>query len=135
MGFERRVYKLVWPEGSFFAGLEVRMRPMPTETVGEIGLLHAKAEHGSDEDRIALLPAMAGIVQQSIVSWNLTDGGEPVPCTNVGAEGMEMVMAIIQAWQQAANEVSAPLLPGSRDGEPSPEDSMPMEIPSASHSS
>ncbi len=131
MGFERRIYKLTWPEGSHWAGLEVRMRPMPIGTLEEIGRLYAKA--AEDDDKFALLPALAGIVQESIVSWNLEDDGVPVPCTDVGAEGVELVTAIIQAWQEVVNQVNAPLPQGSPDGEPSQEVLMPMEIPSVSH--
>lgn len=132
MGFERRVYKLVWPDESHWAGLEVRMRPMPIATLEEIGRLHAKTGN-SPEENLAMLPAMAAIVQEGIVSWNLTDNGVPVPCTDVGAEGVELVTAILTAWQQVANEVNAPLPQGSPDGEPSREALIPMEIPSASH--
>lgn len=134
MGFERKVYKLVWPQGSAWEGLEVRMRPMPIETVGEIGRMYAESEQ-SESKKLALLPAMAAVVQESIVSWNLTDNGEPVPCTNVGAEGLELVMAIINAWQDVVNQVNPPLRQGSPSGEPSPEVLIPMEIPAASHSS
>ena len=50
-------------------------------------------------------------------------------------QGIELVTAILNAWQQAANEVDAPLPQGSPGGEPSPEALIPMEIPSASHMS
>jgi|SRR6185503_8130725 len=129
MGFERRIYRLTWPEGSFWAGLEVRMRPMSIGTLEEIGRLYAKEE----QDNLTMLPSLAGIVQEGIVSWNLTDDGVPVPCADVAAEGVELVTAILQAWQEAVNQVNAPLPQGSPDGEPSPEGLMPMEIPSASH--
>lgn len=132
MGFERRIYKLVWPEASAWHGLEVRMRPMPISTLEEIGRLYAKADE-SDEGKFAMIPAMASIVQEGIVSWNLTDEGEPVPTSDIGQEGAELVLAIIEAWQEVVNQVSAPLPQGSPDGGPSPEASIPMEIPSASH--
>lgn len=132
VGFERRIYKLVWPEGSAWHGLEVRMRPMSVGTLEEVGRLYAKSGE-SEEDKFALLPALAGIVQQGIVSWNLTDDGIPVPCTDVAGEGVELVTAILQAWQEVVNQVNAPLPQGSPSGEPSPEALIPMEIPSASH--
>lgn len=134
VGFERRIYKLVWPEGSAWHGLEVRMRPMSIGTLEEIGKLYAKAGE-SDEGKLAMLPAMVNVVQEGIVSWNLTDDGVPVPCTDVGAEGVELVTAIIEAWQEVVNQVNAPLPQGSSDGEPSQEALIPMEIPSASHPS
>lgn len=108
------------------------MRPMPIETLEKVSALYA-SDDDSTEAKLALLPAMAGIVQEGIVGWNLKAGGEPVSCANVGIGGVELVSAIIQAWQQAANEVSAPLPQGSPDGGPSPEVLIPMEIPSASH--
>lgn len=132
MGFERRTYRLVWPDDSPWAGFEVSMRPMPIGTLERIGGLYGQAGD-DDASKFALLPALAEIVQKGIISWNLTDNGVPVPCDDVAAEGVEIVTAIINAWTEAANQVSTPLPRDSSDGETSPEESMPMVIPSASH--
>jgi hypothetical protein len=129
MGFELPTYRLKWPEGSIWHGLEVRMSPMPIATLEKVGEAYEIAK----DDQYKLLPLLAAIVQEGIVDWNVTKDGEPVPCTDMRSQGVELVTAILNAWQQVANEVNPPLPQGSPDGEPSPAVLMPMEIPSASH--
>lgn len=66
----------------------------------------------------------------ALVGWNLTDGGTPVPATRAGLRTLDHALfrRLVLAWIDAMVTVPAPLDPPSADGEPHPEQSIPMEV-------
>lgn len=64
-----------------------------------------------------------------LIDWNLEKNGAPVPPTFEGLRAQEvpLVGTIIGAWRDNTIGVAVPLEQPSTDGEPSPEESIPME--------
>lgn len=131
MGFERVVYKLKWPEPSRWAGLEVRLRGMD---VGELKII-SRLRNADDAEGLDRADPVLDILGGAMLSWNRTDDGEPVPLAEFRHEELAMLMAIVNAWMEAASDVPAPLPTPSSGGGKSEEGLIPMEIPSASHPS
>lgn len=128
MGFQRKAYKLVWPDESRWAGLEVRVRGMSIEELDEVSSLNAQAGGKTGP--------LLDILETAILSWNFEDeDGNPVPVENFRKEDATMLLAIVSAWTEVVGDVPTPLPMNSSDGEKSAEALIPMEIPSSSHPS
>lgn len=68
----------------------------------------------------------------ALVEWNLTDDdGTPVPATTAGLRTLDahLFKAVALAWIEAITAVPRPLGPPSPGGGPSPEASIPMDVP------
>lgn len=129
MGFQRQAYKLKWPDGSRWSGLEVRIRGMVIGELEEVAKLR-----GNDVENIEAVRPLLDILGKALLSWNFEDEeGTPVPIEEFRNEDMAMLMAIIGAWTEVVGDVPAPLPTPSSNGGKSEEVSIPMEIPSSSH--
>jgi hypothetical protein len=127
MGYrpKRKTYRLDFT-GTEYEGLAVTMRGL---TVGEeLELEELRSQDGGGR---RIFEMMTGL----LVEWNVEDdNGQPVPATLDGicTQDSTLVMAILDAAQQAASGVPDPLPNGSPSGEPSPVASIPTETLSPS---
>lgn len=122
----RRSYLLEWDADSPYHGLQVRTRPA---SLG--AMVNLETRRGEDLSLLEVFRPLA----EHLVWWNLEDDdGNPVPPTLEGmlTQDSEMVGNIMRAWQRAVVGVSDPKEPKSSGGSPSPEVSIPMDIPSES---
>lgn len=125
MGYEKtdRVINLKWAEGHRLHGLEVACKGM---NIGEyfkvVGL------DGGDGETVG---QVAQRLANSIVSWNLTVGGQPIPPTAEEFNQLERDdgLALASAWLDALNGVheADPLPQSSPSGGPSLVASIPTE--------
>lgn len=129
MGYKRnpKVYRLTFAEDTDYPGLEVQVR---TLSLGQLLAIRAKGQAGEDATS-----GMVDLFADRLVAWNLeAEDGTPVPATReaVEAEDDDMILAVINRWQEAMAGVPAPLDSGSPSGPPSAVESMLTEIPSES---
>lgn len=143
MGFkrEKKIFKLVWPEGDENHGLEVRATSCSTgDLIHIMGLVKAvKAAEKDDQSDASLdmIDTLFGAFAKCLVGWNLEDDAltedgpvtQPVPATKSGLESQDLdfVMSIISAWMGAVSAVGEEEGKGSASGEQFPEASLPME--------
>lgn len=131
MGFkrERKTYRLQF-EGEL-QGLVVRARSLPLGKFMELGkLLDTDAEITPSGEDMGKVDTMFHTFADALLSWNLEDDDDnPVPATAEGlyTQDLEFCTAVITAYMHAVSGVSAPLPQGSPAGEPSLEESIPME--------
>lgn len=148
MGFvpQRTAYKLVF-EDPKYDGLEV---VMTANTVGDVlddmmggfsGLdIQALQDAAKRNDASAMAKHVALIVETTmgayeafvkcLVRWNIeTEDGVAVPTTMEGVktQDTDLVRDVMTAWRAATTEVPQNLDPGSDNGKPSVEASLPME--------
>ncbi|NUP18432.1 MAG: hypothetical protein HOZ81_20575 [Streptomyces sp.] len=136
MGFvvEPKAYHLKFDESSDLAGLEVTARSLNTGQFLEFQEAQAVRARGGEAAKGAT-QQMLEMLSGAILSWNAeTPSGEAIPHTMDGLRTLDLDfnMAVIDAWMDALNGVSAPLPQTSTDGAPSVEASIPMDAPSAS---
>lgn len=118
-----RAVRIVFAEGHEHHGAEARALRMSLgewETILESGEDNAVKEFS-----------------KRLVSWNLTDDDDqPIPATEEGLRQVDtsLVTALKDAWLQSITGVHAadPLPQSSPSGEPSPVESIPMEVLSPS---
>lgn len=132
MGYQRPTLKLIFADEEM-EGLEVRARRLSVEE-----LLHifgmADAEHLASNptaERVERADQLLAALAATLLSWNLEDrDGVPVPLTVEGlrTQDMPLIVAVRSALLDASTGVSRPLPPASPDGEPSLEESIPMEV-------
>lgn len=113
---------VVFEPGHEYHGCEVVLRKLKLgEYLDIVGINpESGATHIGDQ-----LRKMA----DKLISWNLEDeSGVPVPTTPeaVLEQDKDLMLAVLGAWLDGINGVSAPLEQPSDDGEPSPEGSIPM---------
>lgn len=123
MGFtaRRRTYQL--PLGDDFAGLEA--------TVSSVSIGEYLKLSGLSGEPVGITYAVEQFLA-NLVDWNLEDeDGKPIPTSQAGEQDKELVFALTSAWVSSLHGVPAPLEPSSPAGEPSLEESMPMETLSA----
>lgn len=131
MGFRRQPYKLTWPEGSRWHGLEVCIKDMSIGELEEIASIKEKV--GDDTTALAKAGPVLDILERGMVSWNYEDeDGKPIPISKFRKQGLGVLMAIISGWTEVTGNVPTPLSQNSSDGKPSEEAQIPMEIPSSS---
>jgi hypothetical protein len=140
---QRKVYRLVFEEGTEEAGLVVKARGVPLGTLLELvdlaSVVDGRPSEFSTDDAEALRKLFMGFAE-ALVSWNLeepvldADGNETgasqaVPATYDGlnSQDMDFVLPVIKAWMDALAAVPAPLGQPSTGGVPSPAASLPME--------
>jgi hypothetical protein len=136
MGWEpdRTVYELDFT-GTKLEGLEVTAAEGPLERYLRIDQLfrelHATPEFApGDHER---LDELFGLFAENLVSWNLTNDGEPVETTKAGLLSQESrtVLPIVNAWTGAVIGIGVDLGKDLTSGETFPEDSLPM-VPASS---
>jgi len=139
MGYEvkGKIYKLRF-EDPDMKGLVVRITPAP------VGVILAATKLANlqdfdfsnvsslDDESLAAINELSGLFESfvsSLVEWNVTRNGKPVPITMAGLKTLssEFVMAIINAWSGASSGVPDPLEPQQSVGQPSQVALLPME--------
>lgn len=125
MGFQRKrkVYKLDF-EGTEWDGLVVKVTGL---TTGEyLDFVSLTAAVDEDDNQTGDLVTM---LAEHMVSWNLEEDNEPVPCTLEGlkANDVGMTMAIVRAWTSALSGVPEETEKKSPAGDSSLLDSIPVE--------
>ncbi len=132
MGYERKrkIFKLVFADEEM-DGLEVKAGSPSLETFLKLQKM-AGVTVGMEE-----FAELVGHFTDSLISWNLTEDGVPVPVTAEGVRSQdpEFILAAMDSWMDAVNGVDAPLAAPSRDGDPSLVASIPMEPLPASQAS
>lgn len=130
-----KVFKLRFADPEL-NGLEV---VTGSASIGDMLRLQELADRASTEQNAAngaaLTNAMITLFCRALRSWNLLDeNDQEVPATIEGAlsQDTDLVMAVIKAWMEAVNGVSAPLADGSPYGASALEASLPMETLSSS---
>lgn len=113
-------------------GLEITMRRISIEEHFELDDLRdgvRLTENAPKEDQRKALGVVIDFVVDRIVSWNVTKGGVPVPvmADAFWKDDTGYFYAILERWQDKVTGVPAPLDQNSPDGEPFPEQSLPME--------
>lgn len=117
-------------EDEEFAGLEIRARSLPLESLFQL----QEAQEKADQDSSAAREVMRTL-GDAIIEWNLEDDdGNPV---KPGADGLlqldiRFAMAILNAWQEAMVSVPNRLLAASNGGETSLERLIQMDVSSPS---
>ena len=128
MGFQRSALLLEWPEGSEFAGLEVRMRRMSIDQLLRVQRLSDLGK-GADGAVMSSFAELLDAVGDGLLGWNYEtevkaeDGTiltVPVPATRaaLGGVDIDMVLALVRAWTQAAAAVPLASAPSSPNGAP-----------------
>lgn len=129
-GFRRGLCRLVFADPEYEGLLVVCKRP----SIGMIIALGDARERAIGGSIASMLDPILEDFSSMIVEWNLEDhDGTPVPATASGLRDQDpaLVLAIVTALIEVST-VAAPLERRSRDGDPSLEESMPMETLSES---
>lgn len=130
MGFpaQRRLH-ITFAEDTEFFGLEAVMLR------GSIGQIEEWLDSASSGDeslsRKERDEAMLSLAASLIVSWNVqNDWKELIPISVEGLRTCEpgIIGALMREWVNASTGVSRPLESASPNGEPFPEESIPMEV-------
>jgi hypothetical protein len=136
MGFvkEPDVLKLTWDEGTKYSGLEVRAyMPSTGEYVKVVGMQR--------QDRLSVddIEELYGIFAPRLIEWNLEvpdgeDGVKAIPATLEGlySQDFDFISDVIIRWVLAIGSVEEELGKESPSGDPFPEESIPMDVLSAS---
>jgi hypothetical protein len=120
VGYQARTYKLVWPEGHTFHGLEIRMRGMSLAELDSLAKFERPEGDATVASRAAEMHAMTELFSARLISWNLEDeNGAPVgtDVDSVAAADLGVVMSAIGAWQREVTRVPDPLPQSSSDGQ------------------
>ena len=136
MGYKNtmKVYRLTWDDSTEFPGLVATMRGA---RVREILAVSELADQAGAENMTSIR-ALFGQIAEFLTSWNVeTEDGDPVPATEYGLYEVELalVLAIVNAWVEAAGGVSGPLSERSSSGGTSAVPPLPMAPLSASQAS
>lgn len=122
MGYQRPLLKLVFKDPEF-EGFECIARRLTFDEFEFLSNFGDKKLSGDTEGEFALMA-------DCIRSWNLeNEKGEPVPISgpDIRAQDPPFVAALANAMLLACIRVAPPLPQPSSDGEPSLEQSIPME--------
>ena len=129
MGYKRgKTYLLEWETTSDFHGLQVRVRGT------RVGEYLAIIDSLDTQDAETLRDVFEQF-SKFLISWNLEDeDGTPIPADIQGVleADMDIMTAILEAWQLTLASVSKGKEPRSNDGSRSAEASIPMETLSPS---
>ena len=136
MGFEPEAtqYELKF-EDSKLHGLEVTIESL---SVGELLEMQELFEQVSGSNGVAATRKLLNGFADSLVSWNLTRKGKPVPANleGVASQKFDLILKIVQAWMGAIADVPDPSDPSSNgSGSLDLERSIPMAALSPSPSS
>lgn len=130
-----KTYRLVFADAEF-EGLEVVARSASVGAYRRIADLATREfHHPPTEDDLAEIDNLFNEFAAVLVSWNLETEDEhgkrtPVPATYDGMAGQDLTLVrqIIWSWMEAVAGISVPLGQPSDGGEPSVEESLPMEV-------
>ncbi len=132
MGFQRKQYKLRWPEEHELYGLEITIRGM---SVDELGVLSGMRERAKEAVGFEQVGTMLDIFSRHLREWNYEDDGEPIGTTveeiKARADFREVVQMIL-AWMEEVSDVPRPLGKSSTSGEKFQVELPPMEVLSPS---
>jgi hypothetical protein len=128
MGFQRKQYRLKWPEGEELHGLEVVTAGLSIGDLEAVAAMRQEAEGATSFDRI--MP-MLEIFAKSLISWNY-EGSDGTP---IGTQAEDIkrdadardIIPVILAWVGEVGDIPAPLTKASDSGQQSPELNLPME--------
>lgn len=126
MGYRHQIPRVnvTFEEGHEYHGCEVVLRKLKLGEWLEITGI-------SDDGTVRHVGDQLQKMADKLISWNLEDEdtGEPVPTTTEAVldQDRDLMLAILNAWLDGINGVSAPLEQTSPDGQPSPVESIPME--------
>lgn len=128
MGYrrERKVYNLVFGEGSDYEGLEVQAYSI---SVGELLEFQALQEKVKDED-FESIEALLSKFTKALKEWNLEDeDGTPIPISDTAVKDQDLgfVLTLIEHWLEAVGSVAKDLGKASNSGGTSVEERLPME--------
>lgn len=130
MGYRARVYKLTWPEGHEFHGLEIKLSGM---NAAELRTVRAGSSgDATAEERQEVIDQTIATFASHLLSWNYEDHeGNPIPATAEGVDRMDLriLLPACTAWAEEVARPAAPLSPGSSSGPASPEPSAVMDLP------
>jgi len=125
MGYRHQIPRVnvAFEEGHDYHGCEVTLRKLK---LGEyLDLVGINPESG-----VSNVGDQLQKMADKLITWNLEDeAGLPVPTTReaVLEQDKDLMLAVLGAWLDGVNGVSAPLEQPSTGGEPSPAASIPME--------
>jgi hypothetical protein len=138
VGFERtaKSFRLQFSDGKY-DGLEVVMRSLSTGRFLEVTELAVTVQQENLAKAAGEVRKLFEAASESLASWNLTDGGEPVPATLAGllAQDFDFVLDVVLAWLDAIASVAPPLPQRSNGSGSPPEVLVPMESLPPSRSS
>lgn len=143
MGYERKekrkTFKLKFTDPEM-DGLEVRAGTTSMEGLLKIASLQDEFKPGQKQFSVDDLKKVMPVFEffaGALIDWNLTEDGEPVPCTVEGllSQDPEFIMQVVSAWAEAVGGASAPLGPPSQGGTQFPVAQIPMETLSPSRAS
>jgi hypothetical protein len=128
MGYrrERKVYNLVFGEGSDYEGLEVQAYSI---SVGELLEFQSLQEKVKEEDFESIELLLAKFAK-SLKEWNLEDEeGTPIPISLEAVKDQDLgfVLTLIEYWLEAVGSVAKDLGKASNSGGTSVEARLPME--------
>jgi len=135
MSYQRKSYRLTWPEGHVRHGLVVVMRGL---SINDLQIVSSMKGMKSDDFEPEQIKEVLVVLSKRMISWNLTDEDDaPIAVTPEALvdEDFSMIMEIITSWTNAAVGVKADLGKGSNSGSTFPEGSIPMEQLSPSQTS
>lgn len=130
-GYKRKTYRLRWPEESDLHGLEINLRGL---SIGDLEKVSNLRLQGAGNNMDQILPVL-GIFAKALISWNLLgEDDQPVSITleSIQEQDARMLIAAVLAWVEVVSDIPVPLRKPSPDGEPFPEESIPMETLSPS---
>jgi|ERR1051325_3813398 hypothetical protein len=132
MGFEpkRKTYKLIFDDEEM-NGLVVRCHSLPMgDLIALMRLTDIKGDEVSSEQGQLPFRKFA----DSLVEWNVTHNGEPVPPTFEGvmSQDLDFINVVIGAWMKNVAGIPGPLAQSSTNGSRFPVDLLPMEALSPS---
>lgn len=138
MGYVRAFLKLSFDDPEL-AGFEVRAKRLNIGRLLELSKLrHLRGLKDDDPEIEAGLAEVFSALSKVIVSWNLEEPADPadpdgptrpvpVSADAIADQDLGLLMAIIDALQDATTGVSGPLGANSSGGVPSLEGSIPMD--------
>jgi hypothetical protein len=106
-------------------------------TEGDLAGLEITAHGFTVRDYVDGVPPRE-LLGKNMTSWNrTTEDGTPIPpgLDSLLDEEPSVMRELCQAYQKAVLGISDPLPEASGDGQPYPEESIPMEVLSGSHTS
>lgn len=127
-GYERSTLKLVFDEEQY-DGLEIRSKRLSVGAMLSFGDLLDTNWRTDRASGIAAFNDLAAELAKVLTSWNLEEGGVPVPLDveHIAAQDFEFVVDIAHMLMRATTGVSRPLSRPSSGGDTSVEASIPME--------
>lgn len=146
MGYVRAFLKLSFDDPEL-AGFEVRARRLNVGRLLELSKLRHLAGLKDDDPQVeAGMNEVFGALAKVIVSWNLEEPADPsdpdgptqpvpVSAQTIADQDLGLLMAVIDALQDATTGVSGPLGATSSGGDLSLEGSIPMDVLSESPTS